>query len=78
LEGGFLLASINLELEGLGLLPSEDFTTKMTIGSRLLENWILKLEVLDNTAWSEVEVLLDNLHELLGALGAGSVVKNSD
>ena len=73
-----MLSSINLKLEGLGLLPSEDFTTEMTIGGRLLENRIFELEVLDDAARSEVEVLLDNLHELLGALGTSSVVKNSD
>ena len=50
----------------------------MSIGGGLLEDGILQLEVLDNATGPEVEVLLDNLHELLLALGAGAVVKHGD
>ena len=50
----------------------------MTVCSGLLEDWILQLEVLDDAAGPEVEVLLDNLHELLLALGPGAVIKHGD
>ena len=50
----------------------------MTVSSRLLEDGVLELEVLDDAAGSQVEVLLDNLHELLLAPGAGAVVKHGD
>ena len=64
--------------EGLGLLPGEDFSSEVTVSSRLLKDGVLELEVLDDAAGSEVEILLDNLHELLLALGAGAVVKHGD
>ena len=67
-----------LVFELLGLLPGEDLTAKVTIGGRLLEDGVLQLEILDNAARSEVKVVLDNLHELLGGLGSSSVVKHSD
>ena len=50
----------------------------MTVSSRLLEDGVLELEVLDDAAGPEVEILLDNLHELLLAPGAGAVVKHGD
>ena len=50
----------------------------MTVSSSLLEDRVLELEVLDDAAGPEVEILLDNLHELLLALGAGAVVKHGD
>jgi len=71
----FLLNLTTLELQSLGLLPGEDFTTEVSVGGGLLEDGVLQLEVLDNAARSEVEVLLDNLHQLLLALGACAVIK---
>ena len=50
----------------------------MSVGGGLLEDGVLQLEVLDNAARSEVEVLLDNLHQLLLALGACAVIKHGD
>merc|ERR1719215_465728 len=67
-----------LELEGLGLLPGEDFSSEVTVCGGLLEDRVLQLEVLDDAAGPEVEVLLDNLHELLLALGPGAVIKHGD
>jgi len=67
---------IGLELESLGLLPGEDLPAKVTVGGRLLEDWVLQLQVLHNAAWTKIKVLLDNLHELVPALGAGAVVKH--
>ena len=43
-----------------------------------MEDRVLQLEVLDDAAGPEVEVLLDNLHELLLALGPGAVIKHGD
>ena len=50
----------------------------MSIGGGLLEDGILKLKVLDDAAGPEVKVFLDDLHELLLALGPGAVVKHGD
>lgn len=47
--------------EALGLFPSEDVSTEVTVGAGLLENGSLQLEVLDNAAGSQVEVELDDL-----------------
>ena len=41
---------IGLELESLGLLPGKDLPTKVTVGGRLLEDWVLQLQVLHNAA----------------------------
>ena len=50
----------------------------MSVGGGLLEDWVLQLEVLDDAAGPQVEVLLDDLHELGGGLGAGPVVEHGD
>ena len=50
----------------------------MPVGGGLLEDGVLQLEVLDNATGSEVEVLLDNLHQLLLALVACAVIKHGD
>ena len=43
-----------------------------------MENGVLELEVLDNTAGSEVEILPDNFHKFLRGFGSSSIIKNSD
>ena len=48
----------------------------MSVGGGLLEDGVLQLEVLDDAAGPQVEVLLDDLHELGGGLGAGAVVEH--
>ena len=45
----------------------------MTVGGRLLEYRVLQLEVVDNAAGPEVEVLLDKLRQLLLVLGAARI-----
>ena len=41
----FLLKFILLVVELLGLFPSEDISTKMSVGRCLLEDWSLQLQV---------------------------------
>ena len=43
-----------------------------------MENGVLELEVLDNTAGSEVEIFPDNFHKFLRGFGSSSVIKNSN
>ena len=50
--------------------------SEVTVCGGLLEDWVLQLEVLDNAAGPEVEVLLNNPHEFLLGLGPGAVVKH--
>ena len=69
-----LLSLLSLVLELLGLLPGEDVPAEVAVGGGLLEDGRLQLEVLDDAAGAEVEVLVDDLHELLLALGGGAVV----
>ena len=52
--------------------------SEVTVCGGLLEDRVLQLEVLDNAAGPQVEVLLDDLHELLLALGPGAVIKHGD
>lgn len=64
--------------EGLGLFPSENVSTEVTVGAGLLENGSLQLEVLDNAAGTQVEVELDNLEKFLGGLDSSAVVEDCD
>jgi len=68
----------SLEDEGLGLLPGEDVTPEVTIAGGLLEDWVLELEVLHDTAGTQVKVLLHNLVKLRAGLGSGAIVEDSD
>jgi len=65
-----------LKLQGLGLFPSEDVTTKVTVRGGLLEDGVLELEVLDDATGSEIKVFFDDLHQLLRGFGSGAVVKH--
>ena len=62
----------------MGVLSRNVSPSEVSIGGGLLEDGVLQLKVLDNTAGPQVKVLLDDLHELLLALGAGAVVKHGD
>lgn len=68
----------SLEDEGLGLLPGEDVTPEVTIAGGLLEDWVLQLEVLHDTAGTQVKVLLHDLVQLRAGLSSGAVVEDSD
>jgi len=68
---------IKLEVERLGLLPREDVTPKVTIAGSLLEDGVLQLQVLDNSARPKVEVLLDDFVQLCAGFVPGSIVKHS-
>ena len=52
--------------------------SEVSVGGGLLEDGVLQLQVLDDAAGPQVKVLLDDLHELLLALGAGAVIKHGD
>ena len=58
----------SLKRELLGVFPREAVATEMTVSGGLLVDGVLQLEVLDDSAWAEVEVLLDNIQKLLLAL----------
>lgn len=57
----------SLEDEFLGLLPCEVgiCSAEVTICSSLLVNGSQQIKFLDNVAWAEVEVLLNDLDEVL-------------
>jgi len=55
-----------LKLQRLGLFPGEVVTAEVAVGAGLLENRGLQLQILDNSAWPEVEVLPDDVSELCG------------
>ena len=65
--------SFSLELELLGILPRESLAPEMTVSGGLLVDGVLQLEVLDDSAWAEIEVLLDDVQKLLLALRRRSV-----
>jgi len=68
----------SLEDEGLRLLPGEDVTPEVTLAGGLLEDWVLQLEVLHDTAGTQVKVLLHDLVELRAGLSSGAIVEDSD
>jgi hypothetical protein len=51
------LSPVSLEFECLGLFPGEDFSSKVTIAGSLLEDWVLKSQVLYDFAGSKIKVL---------------------
>jgi len=67
-----------LEVQLLWPLPSEDLPAKVAVRGRLLEDGSLQVEVLDNPAGSQVEVLAHDLSQLLVALRTGPVVHDGD
>jgi len=66
------LSSIN---QFLGLLPWEDVTTKMTICARLLVDRVTQIQLLHNSARSEIKVLLHNCQQFLLCLLRGAIIK---
>jgi hypothetical protein len=70
-----LLITIHLVLEGLGGLPSEVrvVATEVAVGGGLLKDGSSEVEVSDDSAGAEVEVVLDDLGDLgIGLAGAGA------
>ncbi len=70
----------NLELELLGLLPSEVsiLTTEVTIRSSLLVDRASELEIADDATGAEIEVLEDDLEELRVGLSTSAIRVNED
>ena len=58
--------SFSLKLELLWLLPGEDAPPKVAVGRSLLEDGRLQLQVLDDAAGPQVEVLPHDLGQLGG------------
>ena len=50
----------------------------MAVRCRLLEYWLLEVQILDNTAGSEIKVPPDDVDQLLGSEGGGAVVVHGD
>jgi len=70
--------SFSLKRELLGVFPREALATEMTVSGGLLVDGVLQLEVLDDSAWAEVEVLLDDIQKLLLALCRRTVAEDGD
>ena len=50
----------------LALLPGEFISTEMTVGSSCFENRLVESQLADDTAGAKIEVLVDDVHLLLG------------
>merc|ERR1712168_1522379 len=70
--------SFSLKRKLFGVLPREAVATEMTISGGLLVDGVLQLKVLDDSAWAEVEVLLDDIQKLLLALRRRTVAEDGD
>ena len=68
----------NLELEGLGLLPGEVGVGEVTVLGSLAVDGVGEVKLLDNDTRAHVEVGVDDLDELGGALVRGAVGLNKD
>lgn len=65
---------VHLELQGLGLLPAEGLVgTEMTVLGGLEVDGLGQVELLDNDAGPQVEVVTDDLDKLIRALGGSTV-----
>jgi len=64
--------------ELLGVFPSEALATEVTVGRRFLVDGVLEAELLDDLAWPEVEVVLDNLEQFHFGFGRGAVAEDGD
>ena len=70
--------SSHLELEGLGLLPGEVGVGEVAVLGGLAVDGVDEVELLDNDTGAHVEVGLDDLDELGGALVGGAVGLDED
>lgn len=70
--------SSNLELEGLGLLPGEVGVGEVTVLGSLAVDGVDEVELLDDDTRAHVEVGVDDINELLGALVRGAVGLDED
>ena len=68
----------HLKLKSLGLFPGKDVAAEMSVGGSLLEDGVLHLEILDNAAGSQVEVVLHNVSQLLASFISTAVVCHCD
>lgn len=50
----------------------------MAVLGRLVVDGVRQVELLDNYTGPQIEVLMDDLHQLVGALGAGAVRLDKD
>ena len=67
-----------LELEGLGVLPREGRVREVAVLRGLAIDGVGEVELLDDDARPEVEVLADDLDELVGRLERGAVRLDED
>lgn len=67
------MAMHNLELELLGLLPSEVLVGEVAVLGGLVVDGVGEVEFLDNDTGTEVEVVEDDLDQLFRGLVGGSV-----
>lgn len=73
-----MTCSSHLKLEGLGLLPGEVGVGEVAVLGGLAVDGVDKVELLDNDTGAHVEVGLDDLDELGGALVGGAVGLDED
>lgn len=73
-----MTCSSHLKLEGLGLLPGEVGVGEVAVLGGLAVDGVDKVELLDNDTGAHVEVGLDDLDELCGALVGGTVGLDED
>ena len=64
----YIAASSILPRKWLGFLPGKVLVREVTVLSGLEVDWLSQIKLLDDNTWSEVEVLVDNLNELIGGL----------
>lgn len=73
-----MTCSSHLKLEGLGLLPGEVGVGEVAVLGGLAVDGVDEVELLDNDTGAHVEVGLDDLDELGGALVGGAVGLDED
>jgi hypothetical protein len=69
---------VNLQREGLGLLPLEVLVREVAVLGCLAVDGVGEVEFLDDDTGAEVKVLEDDLNELVGGLIGGAVGLDED
>lgn len=64
---------VQLELQNLGLLPSEVLVGEVAVSGRGVVDGVRQVELLDDDSRAQVKVIPDNLDKLLRRLLRGSV-----
>ena len=69
---------VRLELKRLGLFPAKVLVGEVTVLGCLEVDGFGQVKLLNNNTWSEIEILMNDLDQLIGGLIRGAVGVDKD